>query len=295
MTRTKAEAVRIAVSSLLMEASAVMGGGPDARLDAEVLLAHALGAGREWLHAHPEAAAPEVVAERFLAMSRERGSTGVPVALLTGKREFHGLTLAMRRGVFVPRPETEGLVDLALSWLKEARARGVRGPVADPCCGTGAVGLAIAAASRERVVAGDRNPLAVETARGNAAALGLASLVTVAEGDLMDQLAPGEPLAAVVCNPPYVDAAGMAALPRGVRDFDPREALDGGPDGLDIVRRLGTGAAERLAPGGLLALEIGDGQGAAVVAIMGAAGLGGVRIGRDLAGRERYALAEKPS
>jgi len=213
--------------------------------------------------------------------------TGTPLQHLTGEQGFRHLVLTMRPGVFVPRPETEVLVEVALELLD-----GTEGPrVVDLCTGSGAVALAIAdERPGARVMATDVSEVAVALARQNAERLGLA--VDVRAGDLFEPLPEewrGE-VDLVVANPPYLSIELASDLPPEVR-ADPPEALFGG---LDVTRRLFTEAIAWLRPGGALAIECDEGAAAAVAAAARDAGFGQVFVRRDLNGRDRVVGARRP-
>lgn len=250
------------------------------RLDAEVLLAHALGTGRVTLYTDHDRPLAEPELERYRELVRRR-LKHEPVAYLVGKREFHGVELAVDARVLVPRPETEHLVEEALRLAGPGDVK-----VADVATGSGAVALALAKAlgARGRVFASDVSAAALEVARANAARLGLE--VTLVEGDLGAPLGAFAPFDVVAANLPYLTAAEMAALDADVA-HEPRLALAGGPDGLDLVRRLVPEVRGLLAPGGGLCLEIGPAQAEATAALLGAAGYAGVRVLKDLEGRPR--------
>jgi release factor glutamine methyltransferase len=268
-----------------------------ARLDAELLLARALGVERAELLREPgrvlsadEAAEFESLLSRRLA--RE------PVAYILGHRAFRTIDLEVTRDVLIPRPDTETLVDVA---LEELRAVPIAGPdpedeplAIDVGTGSGCIALALAAEDPfVHVVATDIDPGALAVARGNAARLGLARRVECVLSDLFHDV--GErPFDLVVSNPPYIPADEYVALEPNVRDYEPRLALYGGVDGLDFYRRLVPGAALLLRPGGMLAVEVGRGQADPVAGIFEAAGaFGAVRTRDDLSGVPRVVYAHR--
>ncbi|GAB4035106.1 MAG: peptide chain release factor N(5)-glutamine methyltransferase [Rubrivivax sp.] len=253
------------------------------RLDAQLLLAHRLGRSRTWLLAHDETALAPADAAWFEAAVAQRLDE-VPLAYLTGEREFRGLPLAVGPGVLVPRPETEGLVEWALECLQ-----GLPAPrVADLGTGSGAIALAIASACpAARVVAVDRSEAALAVARANGRRLGLA--VDWRAGDWWAPLQ-GETFDLVVSNPPYI-AAGDPHLP--ALRHEPASALVAGADGLDDLRRIVAGAPARLSPGGWLLLEHGHDQGAAVRALLQGHGLEQAVTRVDLAGLDRCSGARR--
>ena len=255
------------------------------RLTAELLLAHVLHISRVRLYIDLDRPleASELAAYRGLIARR---GAGEPTSYLTGTREFYGRPFAVDARVLVPRPETELLVEAVLQVVpRDAAAR-----VLDLCTGSGCVGVTIALERPSvRVLATDASPEAVEVARANAATLGAADRFEARLGDLVAPVEGELPFDVVVANPPYIPRGELPTLPAEVRR-EPQLALDGGPDGLDVVRRIATAAPVRLVPGGLLAMEIGDGQGPAVHSLLEAAGYGSVRIERDLARHDRLAL-----
>jgi len=288
-------------------------GSESARLDAELLLAHALGVERTTILAHPEGAVGPEAAGR-LHDSVERRAAGEPVAYIRGLKEFHGVAFAVDARALIPRPETEMLVDLALGAIGERLARAPRPPgtppltVADVGTGSGAIAVALAVALRRRgmlgeveIVGSDASDGAADLARENAVAQAVGDRVAVLAADLLPP--PGRPAGLlvvpdrfdVVCaNLPYIPSAVVPALPVAA-SFEPRDALDGGPDGLDVIRRLLAVLPERVAAAGVALLEIGDEQGPALRAAA-AERLPGwaVRLEPDLAGTPRVAVIEAP-
>lgn len=236
-------------------------GSTSARLDAELLLCNVTGMRRLDLYVdHERPLQPDELA-RFKDLVKRRARQE-PVAYILGRRAFHDIELLVGRGALVPRPETEHLVDRALSWLA-GKGAAVEGRVVDVGTGTGAIVLAMAKALRGR---GDRRPLgatdrsadALGWAQRNAEALGLTTEVELIRADLLGPWKEPASLAAVVSNPPYIRSARMATLDETVRAFEPREALEGGADGLDVLRRLAAQAVPALRPRGLFAVELGD-------------------------------------
>jgi release factor glutamine methyltransferase len=254
-----------------------------ARLDAEVLLAFALGCERLRLYLEYDKPVEEAERARFRELVRRRAEERVPVALLTGTREFWSLPLRVTGDVLVPRPDTETLVAAVLERLPDAEAE-LR--VLDVCTGSGAIALALA---RERpkaqVLATDVCAAALAVARENAEALGLADRVGFAEGDLYAPAGEAR-FDCIVSNPPYLAESERAGLaPELARE--PQGALFAGAAGDEVLRRLVAGAVERLEPRGLLAFELAPAQRPALAAALGEAGFADVRVHRDLAGLER--------
>jgi len=265
--------------------------GAAARLEAEVLLAHEAGVSREWLMARPEVTPASRVVCRYARTIERRRTTRIPVAYLTGGKEFAGLPFAMRSGVFIPRPETEGLLELVETWLRPRLPLVPGEVVVDACTGSGVLAVALARRLGVRVFATDRSRSAVALTRHNARRLGVAHLVRAVRGDGIAPLSPSFQAAAVVANPPYVRDALWTRLPRTIRDHEPRGALLAGPDGLRVVRKLLGQARVRMAAGGLVAIEIAPGQRRAVVAMLSRSPWTDGRVEADLTGRIRYAVA----
>jgi release factor glutamine methyltransferase len=262
-------------------------GLPTPRLDAEILVAHALALPRVQLYVQFDRplTADELAAIRALIKRRQAGES---VAYLVGKKEFWGIDFGVDARVLVPRPDTETLIE-------EARERlaGVEAPrIADVGTGSGAIALTLAKLfPGAGVVAVDVSAGALEVARGNAERLGLS--VTFVEGDLDRPLAPHAPFSLIAANLPYIPTGDMATLPPEVKS-EPALALDGGADGLALVRRLVSAAPALLAPGGALLLEIGAGQAAATADLQREAGFSDVRTRRDLGGVDRVVSGVKP-
>jgi release factor glutamine methyltransferase len=253
-------------------------------LDAQVLLAHVLGKNRAWLVAHADEALSRERGDAFFALVRRRHE-GVPVAYLTGEREFWGLSLQVSPAVLIPRPETETLVELALARLPAARE--VR--VLDLGTGSGAIALAIA---RERpraaVLATDVSADALDVARANARRLGLGNVEFV-QSDWYEGVASirrGAGFDLIASNPPYV-AAADAHLGAGDLRFEPSPALVSGADGLAAIRAIVRRAREHLAAGGTLAVEHGYDQAERVRELFVDADLAEIVAARDLAGIPR--------
>ena len=253
------------------------------RIDAELLLAHALGASRVKLYAWPELVPDAKASERFERMIEARAS-GEPVAYLVGHREFWKLDLAVSPAVLIPRPETERLVELALERIAPDREE----RIADLGTGSGAIALAIASErSRARVLATDASVDALAVARANAERLALRN-VSFAQGDWCDALGAAR-FGVIVSNPPYI-ADDDPHLGAGDLRREPRAALASGADGLDAIRRIVACAPSHLDPGGWLLLEHGWDQASRVRALLENAGFAAVESVRDDAGHERVTL-----
>jgi release factor glutamine methyltransferase len=262
------------------------------RLDAELLLAHALGCKRVDLYLGFDSCPTGEERERFKALVLRR-RTREPVAHIVGRKAFHDIELLVPAGTFVPRPETELVVDEALSRLRRWGPGAVT--ALDLCAGVGPIGLALAHAWPElRVWAVDCDERAVAALRDNAGRLGLSDRVTALVGDMFTPVPTAMLFDLITCNPPYVPAADIALLMPEVRDHEPRRALDGGEDGLTLIRRLMAEAPGRLSPGGWLLMEVGEGQAATVAALAGP-GLHHEQTRADFAGVPRTLIFRKTS
>jgi release factor glutamine methyltransferase len=258
------------------------------RLDAELLVAHALGCDRVRLYTEFDKplAAEELSRARPLF---ERRGQREPVAYILGVKEFYGRPFKVGPGVFIPRPETELLVQVALEGLPRTPIR-----VLDLCGGSGAVGVTVAAERPEaQVDVVDIADLAVAAARENAEAHA-PGRVTVLLGDLYAALPEHRRYDAVLANPPYIGTHEQGRLAPDIVQHEPPEALFAGEQGLGVVRRLVGDAPRWLVPGGLFATEIDPGQAAAVLALCAEAGLSGAVLVRDLAGLDRHVVARAP-
>lgn len=265
-------------------------GAESPRLDAEVLLAHVLKRDRVRLYVE----FTQEVSERDRAAYRElvrQRAAGAPVAYLVGRKEFFSLTLKVSPDVLIPRPDTETLVVEFLTQFKGRNAP----RVVD--VGTGSGAIALACLSRHptaRFLAVDRGPGALAVAKANAEALKQTSRVEFFEGDLLEPVAARGPFDAILSNPPYIPSGAIAQLEPGVRDHEPHLALDGGEDGLEIVRRLIDQAVPLLATEGQLMLEIGSSQESPVRALLAShASLEVAPTVRDAANHPRVVRATK--
>jgi release factor glutamine methyltransferase len=279
-------------------------GSDTPRLDAELLLARAVGTDRVGIIAHPESPVGPGAAAAF-ATDVERRASGEPVAYIRGLKEFHGVAFATDARALIPRPETELLVDAAVDEVlaRLARGGGARGGarlrIVDVGTGTGAIAVALAVALRRRraldavaICAVDVSPDAVALARENAAAHGLLDAIDLEVGDL---LAPDRgPFDLILANLPYIPSTTVDVL-GGSADHEPRIALDGGPDGLDVIRRLLALLPAVLADDGGALLEIGSDQGeAATEAALAALPGADVEVLTDLAGLPRLLRVRPP-
>lgn len=262
-----------------------------ARLDAELLLAEALGLDRIRLivESRRPLAPAELGAFREL-IKRRRG--GEPIAYILGRREFFGLEFRVDSRVLIPRPDTEALVEVA---LERTRARYMFGTALDLCTGSGCAAIAFAKHRPTwRVTATDLSEAALALAFENAQRLGAVFGMHFAAGDLFDAVAPHQRFDLIIANPPYVSEPEIAKLDKSIRDFEPSLALSSGEDGLDVIRRIVAGAGPRLAPGGVLALEVQYDQADRVAEGFAAAGFVAIERRRDLGGHERVVSGSRP-
>jgi release factor glutamine methyltransferase len=258
-----------------------------AHLEADVLLADVLTRPRSYLYAWPEKALESALRDRFHSLL-ERRLQGEPVAYVVGRREFWSLDLAVTPDTLIPRPETELLVELALSVVPWDSPRAV----ADLGTGCGAIALAIAhERPRARVVATDTSPEALAVAEHNARCLGLE--LVFCQGDWYGALG-SQRFDTIVSNPPYL-ATRDPHLQRGDVRFEPVTALVAGQDGLAAIRTLVSGAVAHLNPGGWLFLEHGFDQGQPVLELLRRHGLEAVACHRDAAGRPRVSGGRRPA
>ena len=237
-----------------------------------------------WLRRESEAS-PDLV-ERFWKAVADR-KRGVPFAYVAGSVGFRTLDLKIDPRALIPRPETEGLVELVLK-------HGSRGLVADIGTGSGCIALSLAVEGTfDKVIAVERSAQAAALARENLERVGPRTPVEIREGNLLEPLVDkGERFRAIVSNPPYVTSAEFDELDASVRDFEPRDALVGGTSGLDATRGLFAGAGRLLETGGLLAIEIDERRADAVRALGREYGWV-VEIHDDVFGCPRYALSIK--
>ncbi len=254
MTRHRLRDVRRAAVKRLHAVS------ESAALDADLLLGAALGVERAWLLAHLDDSMPEAAAQTFAAWL-DRAAAGEPIAYILGARGFYDREFAVTPAVLIPRPETELLLEQALAWAKHHPVR----LAADIGTGSGALAVTFAAHHPEtQVMAVDVSPEALAVAEGNAVRHGVSERVSFMQGDLLGPLMEhGLQPDLIMANLPYIPGGDLPAL--AVARWEPRLALDGGPDGLDLVRRLLRQARSVCPPGALLLLEIGAGQGAAAL------------------------------
>lgn len=258
-------------------------------LDSQLMLARVLTTSRLGVIAHPGRPLSPAQAAEF-QRTVERRESREPLAYILGTREFFSLDFQVTPGVLIPRPETELLVEIAVDRLA---GRSVR--IADIGTGSGAVAVAAAVnIPSALMLATDVSDAALEVAAANAAKHLVTDRVSFSRGDLLEPLVrAGGAFDAVLCNPPYVPTSEIAALQPEVSRWEPIEALDGGPDGLDVFRKLLPEAVSVLAEDGFLAVEVGAGQARGVRGLALAAGYGSVECFKDLAGIERVVVVSR--
>ena len=253
---------------------------PSARLDAELLLAQVLNATRAFFYAHPEYVLTTLQQEQYHEVLAKRVA-GMPIAYLTGTREFWSLPLQVCEDTLIPRPETELLVEVALSLLTSMSPA----TVLDLGTGSGAIACALASERPDwQLLACDKSPAALDIARVNATQLGLHNL-SVLCSDWFESI-PLQRFDAIVSNPPYI-AEHDPHLTQGDVRFEPRDALISGVDGLDALNYLIQQSLQWLLPNGLLLLEHGFEQGPAVAAMLEQCGYQQIQCWKDWQGHDR--------
>lgn len=258
------------------------------RLEAEILLAHALDVDRLQLYISPDKPLSTDERTRYRTVIQQRKS-GIPLQHLIGEVTFFGLRFRVGREALIPRPETEELLERTLKLAPRDRE------IACADLGTGAGVIAVCLARylpRARVTAVDISPDAIRLARENARSNSVEDRISFREGDWLDGI--DERFDLVVSNPPYVATKDLDGLAPEVRDHEPRTALDGGAEGLERIVDLAEGICDRLVSGGALLLEIGAGQSDRVREVLAGAGLIEVVVERDVAGVERFVIARCP-
>lgn len=282
------------VAAHLREAAEALGaaGIPEPSFEAELLMADVLGVNRAGVLARLKEVPDGIQAERFLQSVLRRASRE-PLQYISGRQEFYGLSFRVGPGVLVPRPETEIIVEEGIAFLKETGGRAV----ADIGTGSGCIAISVAVGCPGAVIyAVDSSDTALKTAKENAGSHGVAGRIKFLKGELFGPLREAGlkgGLDLIVSNPPYIPSGDIPGLQPEVA-FEPKQALDGGPDGLDIVREIIAQAPEYLKPGGGLLMETGFGQADAVKALVeGLPGLEYVRYIKDFAGIDRVLFARR--
>ena len=267
---------------------------PSAPLAAELLLMRVLQRDRAWLYAHPESELSPEDAAAYAQLIERRGQ-GVPTQYLTGRQEFWGLEFEVGPGVLIPRPETEHVIEVALERLSARRAEPLR--IADVGTGSGCIAVALARdLPRAEIVATDISAAALDYAQRNAARHSVSNRIQFLNADLLEAAiaAPSSAQSGfdlIVSNPPYVGRSDAASLPREVREHEPPDALFAGDNGLQIYPALIEQAARKLAPNGILVLELGYNGAQYVGPLLSVPHWSDLRVTRDLAGIERVVSA----
>ncbi len=265
-------------------------GGEETRAAVEWLFSHELRCGRLELHQRQAEALPPLSRRRIAARLR-RLAAGEPLQYVLGNTVFMGHPFKSDARALIPRPETEELTAQVLSctplWQRDAPV------IADVGTGSGCIIISLALAKPEGLyLAIDLDPQALALAKENARRLGVEGRIRFSQGNLLEAL-PAASLEAVISNPPYVSTSAWQQLPTMIREHEPRLALDGGSDGLEVMRPLIVQAARALKPGGWLFLEISAEQGPALRALLSQQAFGDIILRRDLAGHERLVTARR--
>ena len=263
-------------------------GSPSARLDAELLVADALGLERLEVYLQHDKPLSESGLTALREHLRRRGERE-PVATILGEKEFYALPFKIAPGILVPRPDTETLVEAGLELIPEEGECFV----ADIGAGSGCIGLSLAYHRPDmKLYATDIEPGAIRIIQENTLAMGMTKRVAILHGHLMEPIPPSRPIDVVISNPPYIPSADIECLPPEISKHEARSALDGGADGLDIYRVLVPAAAARARVG--VAMEVGAGQAEAVARMFEEAGLTPVCSRADLAGVDRVVIGRCP-
>lgn len=261
-------------------------GSPTPRLDAEILLAFARKCQRIQLYTQFD----QPLTDEQRSIMRDlvkRRAAAEPVAYLVGHREFFSLDFDLKPGVFIPRPDTEILVLAALDVLKDKSSP----EVLELCSGSGCVAVSIAKNhASARLTAVEISPQVIETTRRNVVKHQVEGRISVVQGDLFEPIPAEARFDLIVSNPPYIQQGEIAGLAADIRDHEPHLALDGGADGLDVIRRLVRESIHRLKPGGWLMFELSPEQAEAAMELMNEAGFEQVQVKNDLSGQGRVVL-----
>jgi len=283
-----ADRASVKVQLAATRATLATAGIPYAWLDAEILVAHVLQSSRERLHSHPEQRLTPAQRQRLSRLTTRRAAR-VPVPYLTGEREFYGQMLIVSPAVLIPRPESEGLVELAIEWLT-AHPQARR--MIDLGTGSGAVAIAVAkAVPRIRIEARDVSQAALRVATANIERHRLRSRIRIAKADLLRGAMPAD---LILANLPYISARQKRVRPREL-EYEPALALDGGEDGLALIRTALSQAPAMVKPGGALLFEHDPSQTRRMVRLAQHQWpLAQVSVHKDLAGRDRVVRIQLP-
>lgn len=258
----------------------------DAALDARLIVEHFSGTLRSDAISTPDRIVTQL---SEIESALERRIAGEPVHRILGFRDFYGMRLALSAETLEPRPDTETLVDAVLPFVRETAAREGTCRILDLGTGTGAIALALICQEPRAVAIGvDVSDDALATAAANAAQLGVSARFSIKKSNWFDEIDGRHHL--IVSNPPYIPSKEIEDLEEEVRNFDPRRALDGGPDGLEPYRKIASGAARHLEKGGFVGLEIGYDQRRDVTDIFERAGYHLIAHHKDLGGNDRVVV-----
>lgn len=270
-------------------------GNEDAVTESELLLCHLLKKDRIYLYVYGREPADEDLCQIFFDLLQRRAG-GKPLQYILGTVEFMGISLSVNESVLIPRQDTEILVEEALKELSKLTQFLRHHQILDLCTGSGALAISLAKLDRKaRVIAADLSDEALAVARKNAASAGLTDAICFCQGDLFDALDGQGPFDLILSNPPYIATDVIDTLAVEIRDHEPRMALDGGSDGLDLIRRILKEAPRHMKTGGLLLMEIGYDQGDTVraLALSQEKSFVRARILRDLNGNDRVLKVRK--
>ncbi len=276
------------IENILTAAAAMIANNPaidNPRLVAQFIVCETAGLTAAAIRIDPGRAMEPSVSDEILTRAF-RVADGEPLQLVLGTAPFLDMMMKVRRGVFIPRPETEILVETAARLIAEKHIS--KASILDLCAGTGVAGIGLlSVGAAADVTAVDINPLAVELARENAQLHNLSGKYEIILSDLYAEIPRKACFDAIVSNPPYIPTGDIEKLDAVVRDYDPRAALDGGPNGTETIYRIVSRARRHLKHGGLIAIEIGAGQAASVLEILADAGFSDTGTAEDLSGIER--------
>ena len=264
------------------------------RLSAELILAYVLSMSRIELYTHFDTTVPKEKLDNLHKIVK-RASQNEPVAYLIGKTEFYSIELEITRDCLIPRPETELLVERSIDFLKRRTAKQL---VCDLCTGCGSIAVAVAKNfANADIIATDISDATLKVAEKNVEKCGLRQRIELLCGDLFDPLIPQIDKAKfdlIICNPPYISAGELEKLDKNVKDFEPKDALYGGIDGLDIYRRIAEKVDEFLKPGAALMLEVGYSQGPAVKELLEKVSIfSDIKVEKDFHNNDRIVIAKK--
>ncbi len=260
-----------------------------AYLDAEILMRHALGCRREGLFLLLNEMLDRDRTDYFMKFI-ERRKKREPVAYITGKKEFFSREFLVSQKVMIPRPETETLVERVMDIIALNNIKNML----DIGTGSGVIAITLSLYFPElKICATDISDDALSVARKNAILHGVESRIEFVKSDLFDGLDPGEKFDLIVSNPPYIPSRDIPLLGPEVRDYEPRIAIDGGLDGLDVIRRIARDSHHYIQKGGFLVMEIGEGQEPSVLEILKGCNYIDCMIFKDLSGSERYIVSRK--